>query len=64
MNDRINLLVDEIMAANIPAKDEFLKNGLKWVVRGSCNGREGTWELVIDLDKKEIIHLLFKSKAK
>ena len=60
----MNLLIDEIMAAGIPNKDKFLANGLKWVLEGSCNSRSGVWELVIDLDKKEIVHLVFNSKTK
>jgi hypothetical protein len=60
MRDGMNLIIEEIMEACTPEKDLSLKNGLKWVIKGSCKGGEGIWELVIDLDKYEIVHFLFK----
>ena len=62
MREGMNLIVDEIIAAGIPQKDQFVKNGLKWLIDGSCNGKNGIWELVVDLDKNEIIHFVFNSK--
>ena len=60
MRNKMNLLIEEIMNAELPQKDQFLKNGLKWVVEGVCKGKKGVWELVINLDKNEIVHFLFR----
>lgn len=49
------------MNAVKPKPDKAIKQGLKWVVGGSMNGRKGTWELVVDSAKKKIVHYLFKS---
>lgn len=59
---RSTQILKEIMRAKTPTIDKSLKNGLKWVVKGSYNGKKGTWELVIDLSKKTIVHFLFKSR--
>jgi RHS repeat-associated protein len=56
-----NLLVQEIMDSSVPVKDLFLQNGLRWSVGGTMNGSHGEWQLVVDLAKKEVVHLLFKS---
>lgn len=53
------LLVDEIMKATTPQKDISLSNGLRWDSPGTFRGREGTWELVVDLDTNKIVHFNF-----
>ena len=59
----LNLLLEEITEAKEPVKDKFLPNGLRWDVEGAFNGRkEGIWELVIDMDKKQIVHFNFINK--
>ena len=54
-----NLIVDEIISYGEPRKDIVLTNGYRWDVRGRLNGAEGTWELVIDIDAKRIVHFNF-----
>lgn len=54
------LTIKNIMRAALPMADDSLKYGLKWVVRGSYNGKSGVWELVIDVSTKTIVHFLFK----
>ena len=54
------LTIRNIMKSAKPVVDKSLKNGLKWV-RGRYNGRYGTWELVIDITTKTIVHFLFKT---
>ena len=55
------------MSAAKPIVDASLKHGLKWEVPGSIAGSKigttiyGTWELVIDTAKNQIVHWLFKS---
>lgn len=52
------------MDTGIPVKDQFISNGLKWIVHGSFRGTDGFWELVVDLDTNTVIHLLFKGGSK
>jgi len=58
--------LQQIMRAANPVKDASLKYGLKWLLPGSMAGSKvgttiyGTWELVIDSAKNQIIHWLFK----
>jgi hypothetical protein len=59
MHEGMNLIIEEIMEACTPEKDQYLKNGLKWIAKGYFRGRDSVWELVIDLDKCEIVHFLF-----
>ncbi len=53
--------VKEIMNAAKPKPDKYIKNGLKWVVKGGMNKRDGMWELVVDSSRKTIVHFLFKT---
>lgn len=59
MRDGMNLIIEEIIAVGIPEKDQYLSNGLRWVANGAFRGKDGVWELVIDLDKYEVVHFLF-----
>lgn len=54
------LTIQNIMKSSKPVADAYLKNGLKWVVRGSYNGSYGVWELVIDVSTNTIVHFLFR----
>ncbi len=54
--------MSEIIKAGTPSKDLFLDNGLKWNVEGLLNGKDGIWELVVDMDSKKVVHFLFNSK--
>lgn len=42
--------------------DKSMKYGLKWVVKGTYNGKSGVWELVINTATNTIVHFLFRSK--
>ncbi len=64
MHGGTSFLVDEIMSSSKPAKDLFLKKGLKWVTPGCCNGSSGVWELVVDIEEMKIVHLFFDSKPR
>ena len=55
------LTIRNIMRAAKPEADSVLTYGLKWVVKGSYNGKNGLWELVIDSSTNTIVHFLFRS---
>lgn len=61
------LLVEEITRAVDPIPDpQGLVNGWRWDVPGSLISPSGTsssgvWELVIDLDTNQVMHLMFRS---
>ena len=55
-----SLVIREIIKAGKPVADSSLKYGLKWVVRGSFGGVYGTYELVINIATKTIVHFLFR----
>ncbi len=52
-------LVNTIMESDTAVPDSVLPNGLKWEVPGFFNSREGTWQLVVDMDTNTIVHFLF-----
>jgi hypothetical protein len=54
-------MVQQIMRTTDPMKDPGTANGLKWVVRGTFNGSNGVYELVINPDTMTILHFVFKS---
>ena len=56
-----NLLINEIMHGSKPIPDKILPHGLRWDVTGTYRGTFGKWELVVDLDKKMIVHFLFST---
>jgi len=56
------LLIQNIMRAAMPIADKSMKYGLKWVVKGTYNGKSGVWELVINTATNTIVHFLFRSK--
>lgn len=56
-----NLLMNEIMKANTPQKDLYKDAALRWDVEGSFRGSKGTWELVVNLQDKKILHFLFSN---
>ena len=53
------LLLNEIMKAKLPVKDNFLEYGLRWDVEGIFRGSTGIWELVIDTSTNTIMHFNF-----
>ena len=54
-------LIEDIMHGSNPIKDPGgLSNGWRWNTPGFANGKDGIWELVIDLDSDTIVHFLFK----
>ncbi len=52
--------IKNIIQSATPKFDKSLKFGLKWVAKGSFNGKKGVYELVIDITKMTIVHFLFK----
>ena len=59
------MLMQEIMAVKSPTSDPRGVPGvLRWDVEGIMNGSVGVYELVIEPEKKLVLHLLFKSVQK
>jgi len=57
------LLAQEIMAVKPPIPDpQGIPGVLRWDVLGSFNNSKGTWELVVDPNKNQVLHWLFQSK--
>ena len=54
------LLIEEIMEERTPIPDPQGGNALFWKVSGSFNGREGTFEVLIDPETNTVWHFLFK----
>jgi RHS repeat-associated protein len=58
-----SLLIREIMQAGKPIADPGGRaTALRWDVAGAIGKRAGTWELVIDVKTKEILHFTFVSR--
>jgi hypothetical protein len=50
----------EIMRGSDAKRDPGgVPGGLRWDTPGALNGREGTWELVIDTKTNTVIHFNF-----
>mgnify|MGYP006905954159 CR=1 FL=1 len=57
------LIMDEIMKAGTSIPDpQGVAGGLRWDIPGYLNNTPGTWELVINVEKNQVIHFLFNSK--
>lgn len=55
--------MDEIMKAGTSIPDpQGVAGGLRWDIPGYLNNTPGTWELVINVEKNQVIHFLFNSK--
>ncbi|KST94420.1 hypothetical protein LKF67_0408 [Lactococcus lactis subsp. lactis] len=54
------LLIGEIMEEGAPILDPQGGNALFWKVPGTFNGREGTFEVLIDPESNSVWHFLFK----
>jgi RHS repeat-associated protein len=54
------LLYQEIMRAKTPIPDpQGVPGALRWDVKGSFRGKDGTWELVVDKISKTVLHFNF-----
>jgi RHS repeat-associated protein len=54
------LLMQEIMDARPPVPDPGgIPGGLRWDVPGTMNGSPGTYQLVVDVMNKTVVHFLF-----
>ena len=47
------------LAAGKGVQDKFVEGALRWDVAGSFRGAKGTWELVVDMKTKTILHWNF-----
>ena len=53
-------VVREIMEGSEPVLDpRGAESALRWDTPGALNGKEGTWELVIDANTNTILHFNF-----
>jgi RHS repeat-associated protein len=58
------LLIDQILRARRPIPDPGgIPGGLRWDVPGFFRGTQGTWELVVDVANKRIVHFNFVVKG-
>jgi RHS repeat-associated protein len=55
------LLIQEIMAGGTGIRDpQGVPGALRWDVVGSYNASDGTWQLVVDMTNKVILHFQFE----
>ncbi|MFT3788420.1 MAG: polymorphic toxin-type HINT domain-containing protein [Tepidisphaeraceae bacterium] len=56
------LFLQELMNSGAPRPDpQGVPNALRWDVSGTFNGSNGIYELVVDVDRKLVLHYLFRS---
>jgi hypothetical protein len=60
---RSPLTIQEIMATGKGVADATAQNALNFKVPGAFRGATGTWELVVDPEKKIVYHFLFKAES-
>lgn len=63
--DYPNTVIENIMEGSTPRPDpQGVEGAWRWDTPGAIRNTAGTWELVIDVIKKEILHFCFNSSKR